>query len=171
MKQEKAIDNKIVTLGHIAGAHGVNGWIQVYSHTEPREAILEYEPWLLGAERRLVLPLDGARLGKKVIARLEGINDREQAESVAGLDIGIERSQLPDPGGDRFYWADLIGLKVVLENGETLGTIREMMATGANDVMVVAGSRERLIPFIKGQTVLRVDLKEAEVCVDWDAEF
>jgi 16S rRNA processing protein RimM len=171
MRQEQAANDRIVTLGHIAGSHGVKGWIQVYSHTEPREAILEYAPWLLGTDQRPVRPLEGARLGKKVIARLEGINDREQAESVAGLEIGIERSQLPDPGGDRYYWADLIGLKVVLENGETLGTIKEMMATGANDVMVVAGPPERLIPFIKGQTVLQVDLNKAEVCVDWDVEF
>ena len=171
MKQENPTDSKIIALGHIAGAHGIKGWVQVHSHTEPREAILDYRPWLLGTDWRPVLPLEGARLGKKVIARLDGVSNREQAEALAGLGIGIERSQLPDPGEDRFYWADLIGLKVVLANGESLGTIREMIATGANDVMVVAGGRERLIPFIKDLTVLGVDLGRAEVLVNWDADF
>ncbi|MDX1555461.1 MAG: ribosome maturation factor RimM, partial [Xanthomonadales bacterium] len=78
---------------------------------------------------------------------------------------------LPDPGEEHFYWADLVGLEVVLEDGERLGTIAELMATGAHDVMVVAGDRQRLIPFVRGETVLEVDLESAVVTVRWDRDF
>lgn len=170
MSQEKETRKK-VPLGRITGAHGIKGWVKVFSHTEPREAILDYNPWLLGAEQREVELLEGARHGKSVLARLQGIGNREQAEALQGLEVAVERRRLPDPGSQQYYWADLIGLDVVLEDGESLGTIGGMMATGANDVMVVEGDRQRLIPFVEGQTVLGVDLVSGTVRVRWDKEF
>ncbi len=160
-----------ILLGRISGVHGVRGWVKVYSYTDPIASILDYRPWLLGEDQKALEPLEGGRHGKTVIARLEGVDDREEAAALSGLDIFVARSQLPDPGEHRYYWADLIGLKVVSEDGEVLGTIEEMMATGANDVMVVEGSRQRLIPFVRGQTVLKVDLDSAEVKVRWDSDF
>jgi 16S rRNA processing protein RimM len=173
MNQQRVADDKFIVLGHISGVHGVKGWVRLYSHTEPREAILDYSPWLLGAERRAVIPLEGAQHGKKIVARLDGISSRDGAEALVGLEIGIERSQMPDPGDDRFYWADLIGLNMVSQDGATIGTLRELMATGANDVMVVQAKDggERLIPFILGQTVLRVDLENSEIVVRWEEDF
>jgi 16S rRNA processing protein RimM len=170
MGQGSDNERKII-LGRISGAHGVKGWLKVVSHTEPREAITDYRPWLLGADEKPYQPLEGARHGKTVIARLENVDDREKAESLAGQDIAVDRCQLPDPGERQFYWADLIGLEVLLEDGESLGTIDAMMATGANDVMVVAGLRQRLIPFIQDQTVLEIDLDSRKITVRWDRDF
>lgn len=162
---------RIIALGQIAGVHGVKGWVRVFSHTEPRDAILDYRPWLLGDGERPVEPLEGARHGKTVIARLEGVEDRDQAERLVGQAIGVERRDLPEPREGEFYWADLIGLEVVLKDGEPLGTIEELMATGAHDVMVVRGDRERLIPFVPDRTVLAVDLESRRITVDWDADY
>lgn len=170
MGQGSANERKII-LGRISDAHGVKGWVKVLSYTEPREAIIDYRPWLLGADEAPFEPLEGARHGKTVIARLEGVDDRDTAESLAGQAIAVDRRQLPDPGEQQYYWADLIGLEVVLEDGESLGTIDAMMATGANDVMVVEGTRQRLIPFIKDHTVLDVDLGSRKVTVRWDRDF
>lgn len=170
MGQGSANERKII-LGRISDAHGVKGWVKVLSYTEPREAIIDYRPWLLGADEAPFEPLEGARHGKTVIARLEGVDDRDTAESLAGQAIAVDRRQLPDPGEQQYYWADLIGLEVVLEDGESLGTIDAMMATGANDVMVVEGTRQRLIPFIKDHTVLDVDLGSRKVTVSWDRDF
>ena len=76
---------------------------------------------------------------------------------------------------EEFYWTDLVGLAVHLEDGTNLGTIRNMLATGANDVMVVQGmlhsERERLIPFVLGQYVKNVDLDKGLIVVDWDPDF
>ena len=163
--------HEIVRLGRITGPHGVKGWVKVFSHTEPREAILDYQPWLLGPEQRQVELADGSRLGRAVIARIRGFDSREQAESLQGQQVAVRRSQLPEPGKGQFYWSDLIGLEVVLEDGKSVGTIEAMMATGANDVMVVQGDRQRLIPFVTDQTVLGVDLDSGMVRISWDKDF
>lgn len=170
MGQDKERAGKVI-LGRIAGAHGVKGWVKVFSHTEPAEAIADYRPWLLGEDGRLVEPLEAVMQGKKVVARLEGVSDRSQAEALVGLEIYVERHQLPEPGERQFYWSDLIGLEVKHQDGESLGTLAEMMATGANDVMVVEGDRQRLIPFVQGETVIEVDLDAGRLTVDWDKEF
>lgn len=170
MGQGSEITSK-VTLGRIAGAHGIKGWVKVYSHTDPVESIADYRPWLLGDDQRAFEPLEAVRLGRKVIARLEGVTGRDQAEALNGLEIFVDRAQLPEPGEHQYYWADLIGLEVVHQDGETLGSISDMMATGAHDVMVVEGSRQRLIPFVYGRTVVGVDLGARRLTVNWDKDF
>jgi len=164
-------DDKIVTLGHVAGVHGIQGWVKIHSLTEPREAIFEYQPWLLGTSLEAVRVRQGKKHGNRLIALLEGAESREQAESLVNQPIAVYREQLPDLPQDEYYWTDLLGLAVRLEDGRELGRIDNMLATGANDVMVVRGDRERLIPFVPGQYVKQVDLVAGYVTVDWDPEF
>ena len=161
----------MVTLGHVSGVHGVRGWVKIHSMTEPREAIFEYQPWLMGRPPEAVLIKQGKKHGKHLIALLENVDDRDRAEALVNQEIAVYRDQFPDLPDNEFYWTDLIGLEVKLESGKKLGTIREMLATGANDVMVVQGDRELLIPFVPGPYVLNVDLVERVVTVDWDPEF
>ena len=161
----------IVVLGRITGAHSIHGWVKVFSSTEPREAIFEYQPWLLGADLEAVRLRQGKQHGSRLIAQLEGVGDREAAEQLADTRIAVYRDQLPALPEGEFYWADLVGLKVRHEDGRDLGTIDHLLATGANDVMVVRGDRERLIPFVRGQYVKEVDLERREVVVDWDPDF
>jgi len=164
-------DVRVVLLGHIAGAHGVRGWVKIHSLTEPREAIFEYQPWLLGEPDTPVRIREGRKHGNRLIAQLEGIDTREQAEALLGKEIGVYREQLPELQGAQDYWADLVGLAVRLESGRELGRIENMLATGANDVMVVQGDRERLIPFVLGRYVKSVDIVAGVVLVDWDPDF
>lgn len=158
-------------MGHISGVHGINGWVKIYSLTEPQEAIFEYQPWLLGDHLEAVQIEQGKKHGKHLIALLEKVKDRDQAESLVNRQIAIYRDQLPELPADEFYWTDLVGLAVRLENGTDLGTVRRMMATGANDVMVVQGERERLIPFVQGPYVKSVDQENGLIVVDWDPDF
>jgi 16S rRNA processing protein RimM len=146
-----------VILGRIDGLFGVRGWIKVYSYTEPREAVLNYKDWLLARDgdwQRVELA-DGKRQGKAVIARLEGIEDRDAAAELIGSEIGVDRDALPEPEEGHYYWADLEGLT-------------DVMATGANDVLVVDGPAERLIPFVPGTVILDVDLAAGVIRVDWE---
>jgi ribosomal 30S subunit maturation factor RimM len=78
---------------------------------------------------------------------------------------------IPALSAGEYYWTDLVGLSVRLEDGRELGEIENMLATGANDVMVVRGERDRLIPFVPGRYVKRVDLDARTVIVDWDPDF
>ena len=142
----------------------------MFSYTEPREAILQYKGLLLGrnGEWQSIKVAEGQRHGKTVILHLEGFDDRDQAAALIGTEIGAMRSDLPEPEDGHYYWLDLIGLKVVHRDGTELGTIKDMLETGANDVMVVEGEQERLIPFIKDKIVINVDLNEKQVEVDWE---
>ena len=159
-----------MVLGRIDGLFGVKGWVKVYSYTEPREAVLDYKDWLLsrdGRWQRVVLA-EGKRHGKAVIARLEGIEDRDAAAELTGSDIGVDRDALPNPGEGHYYWADLEGLTVVHKDGTELGRVAYLMATGANDVLVVDGPSERLIPFVPGDVILDVDIAAGVIRVDWE---
>lgn len=140
------------------------------SYTDPRDAILQYKGWLLGHEGdwRAAEVAAGKRHGKSVIVRFEDFDNREQAAALIGTEIGVNREALPDPEVGQYYWMDLIGLRVVHRDGTELGKIEYMLETGANDVMVVTGEQERLIPFIKDEVVLSVDLEENLVNVDWE---
>ncbi len=162
---------KVVPLGHVAGVHGVRGWVKIHSLTDPREAIFEYQPWLMGDALAETRVLEGKKHGNRLIARIENIDDRDAAEALVHQSIAVYREQLPAAEPGRFYWTDLIGLRVELEDGTALGTIENLMATGANDVLVVRGDRERLIPFVREQYVKRVDLEHGLVVVDWDPDF
>ena len=159
-----------VILGRIDGLFGVRGWIKVYSYTEPREAVLNYKDWLLArdGEWQRVELADGKRQGKAVIARLEGIEDRDAAAELIGSEIGVDRDALPEPEEGHYYWADLEGLTVVRRDGTDLGKVTYVMATGANDVLVLDGPAERLIPFVPGTVILDVDLAAGVIRVDWE---
>lgn len=163
-----------VVLGRISGLFGVRGWVKVFSYTEPREAVLKYKGLLLGrnGDWQSIKVAEGQRHGKTVILRLEGVDDRDQAAALIGTEIGAMRSELPEPEDGHYYWLDLIGLKVVHRDGTELGTIKDMLETGAHDVMVLKseqeGEQERLIPFVKDAVVINVDLHEKRVDVDWE---
>ena len=166
-------DDGLVILGRISGLYGVRGWVKVYSDTEPRENLLNYSPWLLRQalawkEWRLET---GRRQGKYVVAKLAGCDDRDAAAGLIGMDIAVKRSQLPSTAAGEYYWTDLEGLDVVNLSGLRLGYVDYLFETGSNDVLVVKGDKEYLIPFILKQVVLSVDLDNQLLKVDWDPDF
>ena len=171
MNDQPGDARKVVQIGHVSGVHGIKGWVKIYSLTDPREAIFEYQPWLLGESREEICIAQGKKHGKHLVALLENLNDREQAENLVNRPIAVYRDQFPELPDDEFYWTDLLGLSVRLGNGTELGTIEKMLATGAHDVMVVRGERERLIPFVREQYVKSVNLDDGIVVVDWDPDF
>ncbi len=164
-----------IEMGRIVALFGVRGWVKVQSHTEPRENLLNYRPWQLCQHDtcRSFTVTECQRHGKGLVAKLEGIEDRDAAAKLVGARILVPRAQLPDAGAGEFYWTDLLGLQVVSLEGEVLGCVDHLLATGANDVLVVrdAAGHERLIPFIPDQVVRNVDLSEGRIEVDWDPAF
>lgn len=162
-----------INVGKISGVFGVKGWVKVFSFTDNKENILNYSPWLLkkDSETRLIKVIDGKLQGKAVVAQLEAVNDRDQAASLMGWDIFITPDQLPKAAKDEYYWSDLIGLSVETSLGVQLGVIESLMETGANDVVIIKGDRERVIPFLQGQTIISIDLDNTRMIVDWDPDF
>lgn len=167
----------LITIGRISGLYGVKGWVKVFSHTEPRENILHYSPWLLkmgDGTWQAVEVEDGRLHGQGIVARLQSCDAREQAAALIGADIVIRRDQLAAREEGEYYWIDLIGLDVVNLQGERLGRVETLMPTaGANDVLVVSGATggEMLIPYVYGEIVVSVDLARKVIEVDWQADY
>lgn len=173
-------DTDAVVVGRILGVHGIRGWVKVYSWTDPRENIFDYQPWYLKGESgwEAVEVTAGRTQGKGLVAQLAGEGDRDRAqERFVGREIAIPRSALPKLTEGEFYWRDLIGLRVRTRDGQDLGRIATLLETGANDVLVVRGdsdsvdTRERLLPWVPDEYVLEVDLDTGQMVVDWDPEF
>jgi len=165
--------DKRVIIGRINGLYGVRGWLKVFSYTSPITNILNYSPWHLyqHGQWRTVSLSEGQAHGKGIIVRLETIHNRDEAARLLGSDIAINREQLPPTAKGEYYWADLIGLTVVNRENVALGQVDHLLETGANDVLVVKGERERLIPFLLEQVVVDVDLAQKVLRVDWDEDF
>ena len=165
-------DDDLICVGHILGSQGLKGWVRVFSSTSPRENIVSYGPWLVeqGGELK-AMSVTGRLQGKNVVARLEGIEDRTRADELNGCRIFIKPEQLPGLDAGEYYWSDLIGLTVETLDGVALGEVASMMETGADDVMVLNGERERLIPFVIDQIVREVDLVNRRLVVDWSPEY
>lgn len=162
-----------ILLGRVVGVHGVQGWVKLESHTQPRQNILQYLPWTLrhrGVEHP-VAQVHGRMQGQRLLAHWPELEHRDQAETVIGAEIWVPRSSLPSPSPNEYYWVDLESLRVVGAGGFDFGHVSHLFSTGANDVMSVRGERERLIPFIRGDVIKRVDFEAGLIEVDWDPEF
>ncbi len=165
-------EDDLICVGHVLGAQGIKGWIRVFSNTSPRQNIVSYSPWLIeqGDELKKA-KVNGRVQGKNVIAKLEGVDDRTQAETLTGCQLYIDPQQLPGLEAGEYYWSDLIGLSVETLQAEPLGVVATMLETGADDVMVLKGDRERLIPFVMDEVVREVDLDKRRLVVDWSPEY
>ena len=167
-------DAGFVTLGRVSSLYGVRGWVKVHSDTDPRDNIVSYNPWYLNRGKGWeMLELEGGKAhGKSVVAKLPGCDDRDAAVEWIGALIAVRRDQLDDQLIDgEYYWADLEGLEVVTTEGVVLGRLDHLFETGANDVMVIKGDRERLVPYLWEQVVKAVSLEDRRMVVDWDPEF
>lgn len=173
-------NEKILTLGKVGAVYGIKGWLKIHSFTDIPEAIFDYSPWSLnlGGKKQSATITDWRKHNNGLIAKVAGIEDRDQAQSMVGYEIEVSSEVLPElPDGD-FYWKDLMGMNVVTSNGYDLGVVSDMMETGANDVLVVKanlndgfGKKERLIPYLMDQVIISVSRENKQISVDWDPGF
>ena len=172
-EQDEASADRLLVMGQISGPWGVKGWLKVTPYTELQDALLDYPVWQLHSARGWTSTrvVQGRVHGKGLVVQLEGITDRDAAAALGSVEIGIRRSELPEPEPDEYYWADLIGLRVETVEGRLLGTVDHLIETGANDVLVVTGEQEYLVPYVPGQVIRSVALDEGVIRVDWDPDY
>lgn len=164
---------RLICLGKIVGVWGVAGWLKIHSYTRERTDIVSYRQWRLGDadhSRRFELEAGREQGRGGLVAKLAGLDDRGAAAAEIGSLIQVLPGQLPTLEEGEYFWHQLEGLVVETLDGATLGTVDHLFETGANDVLVVIGERERLIPYIPG-VIREVDLDAGTMRVDWDAEF
>jgi 16S rRNA processing protein RimM len=163
---------RIVVLGSIGAAFGVQGWVRINSYTDPPDNILEYGRWRVGRGGRWQeIEVEGGRVtAKGVLAKLAGIETPEDARLHVGADIAVARSELPPPAAGEYYWNDLEGLQAVTKQGEVLGRVDHFRTTPAGHVVVVRGEREHWIPFVR-ERIAQVDLDAGRIVFDWGADW
>jgi 16S rRNA processing protein RimM len=152
-------------MGRVAGAYGVRGWIKV---ERPQAGLEQCTQWWINGTQ-YALAQTQAHSGT-LLAKLDGVPNREAAAGLKGAPVLVERAALPAPQEGRYYLADLLGLAVVNEQGERLGIIERMSWNGAHDVMELAGEKRRLLPWVSA-VVKKVDLSHKQVLVDWGADW
>ncbi|MEE9354337.1 MAG: ribosome maturation factor RimM [Methylococcaceae bacterium] len=161
-----------VPVGKITGTFGVKGWVKITSFTDPKINIVDYTPWIIkGKKPQIERSVSMVKQQTKgFIAKLDGIDTPEEAALYKGSDILVYPSQFKEPGLQNYFWLDLIGLDVVTIAGANLGQVSSLIETGANDVLVVDDEKEHLIPFVLGIYVLKVELDQKKITVDWDPD-
>ncbi|MCD9126598.1 ribosome maturation factor RimM [Luteimonas fraxinea] len=165
---------RMIQVGKVHGAFGVRGEVKLESFTEPRNAIFRYQPWVLRDPRGVERECEGAKgreTPKGVVATLPGVEDRDGAEATRGLEVFVPREALPPPKPGEYYWVDLEGLRVRNVEGVDFGVVSHLFSTGANDVLVAQGDRERMVPFVVPDYIVSIDFDTALVTVDWDPDF
>ena len=150
--------------------YGVRGWIKVFSYTRPIDNLLQYHPWQLRTDGGSSIhePESGRRTHRGLIAKLRGIDDRDQAETLRGHEIWIDSAQFPALPKGEYYCRELLGLVAYDQHKQVLGTVERVLETAAHDVLLVRGEQEYLIPYAPGKTVLNVDLEQRRIDLRWD---
>jgi 16S rRNA processing protein RimM len=169
-------------LGRIGAPYGIKGWVHVQSFTSPPETLLKYRIWTLTTARDGPAPdlaavparkvLEARAQGSGIVARLEGVEDRDRAALLQGSIISVARSAMPKLRRREFYQADLIGLSVTNLEGVGLGKVMHFVETPGGDVMVVRADsgHEHWVPATKTH-LAKVDLAAGQVVVDWPVEL
>lgn len=174
--------SNLIDVGKVSAPHGIKGWVKIHSQTEPAANIFTYQPWYLKTKHGIkpVELLEWRTQGKGFVARIKGIDDRNQAELLCPVGIAIEKSLLPELASGDYYWHQLQVCRVTsVFEGKSfdLGQVARILPTGANDVLVVQGDessidqQERLIPYVPDQFVTAIDLETKTITVDWDPDF
>ncbi len=157
----------LVCVGVIGAAKGLRGEVRIKSFTADPADIGAYGPLFdATGERTFLLRVTGMAKGQ-VVARIEGVADRDAAEAVKGIRLHVPRGALPETGDEEYYHADLIGLRADLTDGERLGTIRAIYDFSAGDVLEIAQEDGAvvMVPFTRA-AVPEIDFAGGRVVID-----
>ena len=180
----KDVSNELVVIGEISAVFGVKGWLKVHSYTDPMDNILAYDNWWLdkkGQTRQVVID-EARRHSNGIVVHIKDVDDRDIAKTYCKSQIKIPLSAMPELSSDDYYWHQLEGLQVYLQDqagqaGLLVGTVDHLIETGANDVLVVMSesedkseSEEILIPYLLDKVVKSVDIKNKMMLVDWQID-
>ena len=169
-----------LVVGKFGATYGIRGWLKVISYTDDAESIFQYSPWYIKQKGEWIeyKVESWKRHNKGMVAKLEGLEIREDANLLTNFEIAINSDSLPELSEDEFYWRELFGMQVVTTKGYNLGEVTDLLETGSNDVLVVKanikdafGQKERLIPFLEEQVVKQIDREAQRIEVDWDPGF
>lgn len=162
-----------VVVGKFGRPQGIKGLVRVISFTEPRENILRYSDWSIQLRGvwHDVKHIHDDITPQHLLTRIEGYTTREQVAELTNATIAVPKKALPSLKPGEFYWHQLVGMQVLHEQGQVLGTVESIFATGSNDVLVVVGEKKRLIPYLLDDVIQKIDTDLCIITVCWDLDF
>lgn len=167
-----------ITVGQFGAVHGLQGWLKLHSYTDPEDNIFSYHPWWWStnpASNPILLSLEDTRRHHgSLLVKLKGCDNPDAARRYVNGTIVIEASQLPALAEGEYYWQDLVGFRVMNHQDKELGVVKRLIATGANDVLVVQRSedgKEVLIPYVLDHVIKQIKPSEKLIVVDWDPSW
>lgn len=171
----------MIVPGRIVAPFGIQGWVKIHPFgDDPASWRAMPSVWLSSDDNAADAQWKQYALkacrphGKSLVAALAEVPDRTAAEAVSGFYIAAPREALPQPEEGEYYWGDLVGLDVINEADEVLGSVSGLLSTGAHDVLQVHADdtkdAERLIPFVAAY-VLDVDLPARRIRVSWHKDW
>ncbi len=192
MSDDPAWPEDAIEVAKVIDAWGVKGWIKVHPYAADPQAVFSSRRWFIqpaadkprpaGApELPRVLRITQAKEhGDVIVACAQELPDRNAAEALKGARVFVSRSSFPSTDDGEYYWVDLIGLQVVNREEQVLGTVADLLDTGAQSVLRVLRDEtdaqgqvrkaETLIPFV-GVFIDDVNLTERRIRVDWGLDY
>jgi 16S rRNA processing protein RimM len=159
---------RLIAVGVFGAPHGVKGQLRAKSYTDDPKALGAYGELADAAGARRFKILSVRRLkDDMVVLQLEGINDRDAAAALTGVEIFARRENLPSPDEEEYYHADLVGLAATTIDGELIGRVVAVSNYGAGDILEIApkdGAETLLYPFTKAVTP-RIDLAGGQIVI------
>lgn len=183
MHESSSPSHDFLTLADIVGVYGIKGWVRLRIHLDDPNLLLSLSDLTLATASGSLKPASQSVVvealkvhGKGHIARLSGVADRTQAETLRGREIRVAAADFPTASDNEIYWRDLAGLEVwCTEDGSRslLGKVKTLLETGANDVLVVVpcedsvDDREHLVPWIPDEVITDIALTDRRIEVAW----
>jgi 16S rRNA processing protein RimM len=149
------VGENLIVIGRVSRPHGVKGEVRIeFFNREDPHFFFRYQKIFIQEDKgipRLYRPVTIRPHKHGILAQLEGIQNKEEAERLRGKPVLVDPAELPTLDEDEYYWHEIVGMRVVTTRGGDVGTVTEIIHTGSNDVYVVSkGRKEFLIPAIKG---------------------
>jgi 16S rRNA processing protein RimM len=153
-------------VGRVVRPHGVRGDLLVQSLSEILDSVLPGASIFVGGRSKPISLVSLRRHGRAYLMHLEGCASREAAESYRGEEVRVRLEETAPLAPGRYYYWQIIGLRVVTDQGETLGVVRQILETGANDVYIVGSDtgKDILLPAISS-VIRKIDLEKGEMVV------
>ena len=159
----------LILIGRLGKPVGLKGHFNLIAYSDNPSGLSKYKEFFIDQKGINKLTLKKiSKSGKKTLIKFDSINSMSEAEKYKNLDLFIHEDNLPDLPDGEYYWKDLIGKKVLGVNKNFKGYVKEIMPTGANDVLVCEiNEKEVLIPLIIGKFVIEIG---EHIIVDWEID-
>ena len=165
----------IQIVGKIKGAHGLKGFVRVSSYMDPPGNLKNYNAVYISKDEGLswgsLLEFDLKSNNRDFLGVLEGVTNRDEALSLNGALVGVDRSVFGPLEEGEFYWSDLLGSVVENLEGLRFGILKRFIETGSNDVMEIEGEEANLLIPFSSKYLQCIDPEKHVIIVDWEKEW